>query len=372
MSIDLALRMITEQFVLEGTLSDIYPFGNGHINDTYAVVRMTPNRTVLRYALQKVNQYVFPDVDRLMRNIDGITAFLSQKIDAAGGDSQRETLRIIPTAKGELYHRDEAGECWRIFSYIENTISLEQAESIDDFYHAAVAFGKFQRLLCDYDASTLSETIPFFHHTPKRFLDFEKAVKEDVAGRAAAIEAEIRFLTKRKKDASYLLDLLEKKQLPLRVTHNDTKLNNVLLDKTTREAVCVVDLDTVMPGLCHYDFGDAIRFGASTAAEDETDLDKVNLDMDLFEAFSRGFLEETGNILTRKEISTLAWGARIMTLECGIRFLTDYLQGDLYFKTQREQHNLERARNQFKLVSDMESKWEGMCAIIDRFVQNEL
>ena len=229
-----------------------------------------------------------------------------------------------------------------------------------------MAFGNFQRMLADYPANTLNETIPNFHNTPSRFRDFQRAVQEDKMKRAAMVKEEIAFALAREKDTCILVDLLKEGKLPLRVTHNDTKLNNILFDADSKKAVCIIDLDTVMPGLSHYDFGDSIRFGASTGAEDEKDLDKIKIDLGLFEAFTKGYLEGCKGSLTAKEIEMLPMGAKLMTYECGIRFLADYLEGDVYFKIHREGHNLDRARTQFKLVKDMEDKWDEMMAIVEK------
>ena len=240
-------------------------------------------------------------------------------------------------------------------------------ESAKDFYDSGVAFGNFQKMLADYPAKTLHETIPNFHNTPSRFRDFQKAVQEDKMGRAASAQEEIAFALARENDTKVLTDLLKAGELPLRVTHNDTKLNNILFDENTKKAICIIDLDTVMPGLSHYDFGDSIRFGASTGAEDEKDLSKIEMDLALFEAFTKGYLEGCGGSLTEKEIEMLPMGAKLMTYECGIRFLADYLEGDVYFKIHREGHNLDRARTQFKLVKDMEDKWTEMAAIVEKY-----
>ena len=368
MSVD--YENIFRKFSVEGSFSGATPFGNGHINDTYSIDSVLPDGSIKRYVLQRVNTFVFRDVDGLMENISKVTRFLVGQLTKAGRDPDKEAMQVIPAVDGSLYHRDDVGNCWRMLSMVENTISLQQAQSNEDFYEAAVAFGRFQHLLSGYDAKSLVEVIPFFHYTPKRFSDLEAAIERDAVGRVKEVGPEIRFALERKKEVSVLTDLLEKKELPLHVTHNDTKLNNVLFDKETRKGVCVIDLDTVMPGLCHYDYGDAIRFGASTAEEDETNLKKVKMDLSLFEIFTRGFLEETIDSLSDAEIRTLPWGAKLMTFECGMRFLTDFLEGDAYFKINRPVQNLDRARNQFALVSDMEEKWDKMHEIIENVCEN--
>lgn len=344
------------------------PYGSGHINDTFAPVLRRADGTITRYILQRINTRVFQDPDGLMENIQGITSYLKEIIRKNGGDPLRETLTLFPTRSGASFFRDpETGFCWRLYLFVENTLSLDKPENTEDFYCSARAFGRFQQLLAGYPAASLHETIPKFHHTVNRLDNLKKAVQTDKMGRLNEVEAEVRFALEREKDAAVLLDLHAAGEIPLRVTHNDTKLNNVLIDEQTRQGICVIDLDTVMPGLAHYDFGDSIRFGANTAAEDETDLSKVSLDLNLFEAYTRGFLEEAGGVLNQTEKELLPMGAKLMTFECGVRFLTDYLEGDVYFKTHREGHNLDRARNQFQLVADMETKWEEMARIIRKY-----
>ena len=274
---------------------------------------------------------------------------------------------MIRTVDDMPYFVDSEGEYWRSYKFITDATSYDQVESPEDFYQSAVAFGNFQRLLAEYPAETLHETIEGFHDTKARFQVFKKAVEDDVCGRAASVQKEIQFVLEHEHLANVFADLLEKKEIPLRVTHNDTKLNNIMIDNKTRKGICVIDLDTVMPGLAMNDFGDSIRFGASTATEDEQDLSKVSCDMELFDLYAKGFIEGCGGKLTEKEIDLMPTGAMVMTFECGMRFLTDYLQGDTYFKIHRENHNLDRCRTQFKLVKDMEAKWDTMREIIDKY-----
>lgn len=355
------------QFALEGRLIEKQPYGNGHINDTFLLTNETADGEKKRYILQRMNHDIFKNPQELMENVINVTEYLRKVILAQGGDPNRETLNVVKTHDGSSYYKDDNGNYWRVFLYIEGTVCLEMVEGPEDFYDSAVAFGNFQKMLADYPAEKLHETIPNFHNTPSRFRDFQKAVKEDKMGRAELAREEIEFALAREKDTAVLLDLLQEGKLPLRVTHNDTKLNNILFDEETKEALCIIDLDTVMPGLSHYDFGDSIRFGASTGAEDEKDLSKVEMDLNLFEAFTKGFLEGCGGSLTEKEIEMLPMGAKLMTYECGIRFLADFLEGDVYFKIHREGHNLDRARTQFKLVADMEKKWDEMAAIVEKY-----
>lgn len=359
------LEAVASAFCLDGEPKEITPYGNGHINDTF-LVTCDDAGTKQKYILQRMNHSIFKEPRALMENVANVTAFLQKKISERGGDPARETLSVIKTKDGENYFEDSLHNFWRVFPFIDNTFCLEKVENSRDFYDCAVAFGDFQRQLADYPAGTLHETIPRFHYTPSRFQDFKKAVADDPLGRAASVLPEIDFALAREADTHVLTDLLEKGELPLRVTHNDTKLNNILFDNDTRKALCIIDLDTVMPGLSLYDFGDSIRTGASTGAEDETDLSKIELDLSLFETFTEGFLKGCAGSLTPLEIKMLPMGAKLMTYECGIRFLSDHLSGDVYFKIHRENHNLDRARTQFKLVADMEKKWKEMAEIVTR------
>lgn len=361
------IKDIAQRFKIDGEYIYSEPYGCGHINDTYAVYFKRSFEPPFRCIIQRINNNIFKDPVQLMENISKITEYLGKKITKNGGDPSRETLTIIKTNDDKPYYSDNLGNYWRAYIFIENAISYQTSEKPELFFSSAKAFGKFQCFLSDYPADTLFETIPDFHNTKKRFEAFEKSVKDDICGRAANVEAEIAFAMARKSESDVLVELLKHNKLPLRVTHNDTKLNNVMIDKMTGEGICVIDLDTVMPGLSLYDFGDSIRFGASSAAEDEKDLSKVYMDLTLFEAYTKGYLSEAGESLTKDEIKLLPFSAKIMTFECGIRFLTDYLCGDTYFKIHREGHNLDRCRTQFKLVSDMENKMEAMKNIVSKY-----
>ena len=303
----------------------------------------------------------------LIENVLVVTSYLRERIIENGGNPDRETLNVIPTSEGKPYFVDSEGEYWRAYKFITGATSYDAVETPEDFYQSAVSFGNFQRLLAEYPAETLHETIEGFHDTKARFAVFKKAVEEDACGRAASVQKEIDFVLAHEDVANVFGDMLAKGELPLRVTHNDTKLNNIMIDDETRKGICVIDLDTVMPGLAMNDFGDSIRFGASTAAEDEQDLSKVSCDMGLFEIYTKGYIEGCGGRLTEKEIEMLPMGAKVMTFECGMRFLTDYLEGDHYFKIHREGHNLDRCRTQFKLVEDMEAKWDTMQEIVKKY-----
>lgn len=347
---------ICGKFQTKGAALSCEPYGNGHINATYLV-----KTDEEQYILQRINHHIFQDVPGLMRNVERVTAFLAEK-----DPDPRHSLHLVPAKDGTAYVEAE-GEFYRMYDFVHDSICLDAPETDEDFYQSAVAFGSFQRQLADFPANELSETIPRFHDTPNRYRALRAAIEKDALGRAASCREEIEFALTREADAAVMMNLLAAGELPLRVTHNDTKLNNVMLDAKTRKPLCVIDLDTVMPGLAANDFGDSIRFGANTGAEDEKDLTKISLSLARYEAFARGFLEACGKALTPKEIETLPWGAKLMTLECGVRFLTDYLEGDTYFRIHRPEHNLDRTRTQFALVADMEKKWTQMCDIVKEF-----
>ncbi len=355
-----------KNFDFSGDLVDFRPFGNGHINDTY-LVRYIFKGKIKKYIVQCINGNVFKLPEQVMSNILGVTAFLREEVIKNGGDPERETINIIKTKDGKGFHIDGYGDVWRAMVYVVDAISLELPEDNNDFYQSAVAFGNFQRQLASYPADSLYETIPNFHNTPVRYENFIKALEKNASGRAKNALSEIEFVKARKDFTEVLENANKEGKLRKRVTHNDTKMNNVMLDKDTREPVCVIDLDTIMPGYSVTDFGDSIRFGASTAAEDERDLDKVHFDIGLFETYTRGFLKGCGGILTDDEIMLLPEGAKMMTLECGMRFLTDYIDGDTYFKTAYGEHNLVRCRTQFKLVQEMEEKWDEMKRIVAKY-----
>ena len=351
---------ILEAFAFEGSFAGSERITDGHINNTFALTFENEGGNNKKYLLQELNTNIFKQPEALMNNVVGVTEFLRKKIIAAGGDPERECLTVIPSKDSKPYFISEDGKFWRCFNFIEDTYTLQKVESAESFAAAARAFGNFQCLLSDYPAETLVETIPNFHNTASRFLDFKNALENADGERKANAEKEIEFVLARENDMSVLVDLIEKKKLPLRVTHNDTKLNNILFDEKTNEGVCIIDLDTVMPGLSLYDFGDSIRFGANTAAEDEKDLSKVSLSLELYKAYAEGYLSSAKGSLTNAEIELLPFSAKLMTLECGMRFLTDYLNGDTYFKTEYKEHNLVRAKDQLCLVGDIEKKLSEM------------
>ena len=342
-------------------------YGQGHINDTFVVHTQPEDRCCRRFILQRMSAAAFKHPDELMENIIGVTGYLGREIGKHGGDRDREAMRVLRPRSGGPFYTDSEGGAWRVYPFVERTICYQSAESAELFAASGRAFGRFQRLLGGYPAETLHETIPNFHNTEDRLAKFKAALAADPLGRAKGCGPEIQFVLDREADCSVALDAMREGRLPLRVTHNDTKLNNVLMDAETHEGVCIIDLDTVMPGLVIYDFGDSIRFGANHSAEDERDLSKVSLDVDLFSVYTAAFLEGAGGSLTNEEIEYLPWGAKLMTLECGIRFLTDYLDGDHYFHISREAQNLDRCRTQFKLVADMEACWNELEAIVKQY-----
>lgn len=312
-----------------------------------------------RYILQRINRNVFKNPEKVMQNIINVTEYLKENLTDG-----MKTLTLVSCKDNQKYYIDTDGNYWRMYDFIEDAVSLELPESENDFYQSAVAFGSFQNMLKDYPAETLSETIPLFHNTPNRYKNFIEAVEKDPFDRVKSALPEIEFVKDREDFYGILEKEYESGRLPLKVTHNDTKLNNVMLDSKTRKPVCVIDLDTIMPGYSVNDFGDSIRFGASTAAEDEKNLDKVHFDIELYKTYTKGFLEGCKGTLTDVEKELLPVGAKMMTIECGMRFLTDYILGDTYFKTSYPEHNLIRCRTQFKLVSEMDDKWEEMYKII--------
>ncbi len=346
------LMPVINSFEIEGDVLSIRAFGNGHINKTLIV-----QTDVRRYVLQQMNSNVFKNISGLMENIFSVTEYLYSL--------GVETQRFIKTKDNKNFLEKDG--FFRMYEYVENTIVYQTVTNPEIFKSSGSAFGAFQNHLAGFDASVLVETIPDFHNTPKRYRDFEKAVEKDICGRAKTAEAEIDFFVSHKDTFSKVVDGLSDKSVPLRVTHNDTKLNNILMDKDTHKARVIIDLDTVMPGSLLYDFGDAIRFGASTAAEDEENLDNVHFDLSLYEAYASGFCPEVKDSITERETELLPYSAYLITAECGMRFLTDYLSGDTYFSASYPEHNLVRARTQIKLASEMEASLDKMLEISNKY-----
>ena len=344
---------ILKKFPLDAEPIICERFGHGHINETYLVVTDTKHR----YIAQKLSTRAFKDVPGLMNNIYLVTSYLRERTEDPYG-----VMTVIKTLDGGIFHQ-EGEEFWRVYDFVEGSVALQAPRNTQDFYESAIAFGEFQTKLDGFPVEKLVETIPNFHNTVDRYRIFKETLAKDPCGRAKDVQAEIDFVLSKEAEMATLQNLKESGELPTRVTHNDTKLNNVLLKADTYKPLCVIDLDTVMPGLSLYDFGDSIRFGAATAAEDEKDLSKVEMSLDMFRIFTEGFLTAC-TTLTDKELEMMPMGAKTMTMECGVRFLTDYLDGDHYFAVHREGHNLDRCRTQFKLVRDMEAKWDKMHQIV--------
>ncbi len=351
------IEKLCANFSIPGDFVSAEPYGSGHINDTFAVVYSQAG-SLIRYILQRINTEIFRYPASLMENIRRVTEHLHRK--SAGS---RSTLTLVPALDGRVWFRDGEDNCWRVYLFIEHAKSYDVLETEEQAFEAARAFGKFQADLVDLPGR-LAETIPDFHNTPKRIAQLEEAVRVDSCGRVRSAEAEIEFILSRKEEADTLLKLNREGAIPERITHNDTKLNNVLIDVETGRGICVIDLDTVMPGLVHYDFGDMVRTGTSPAAEDERDLDKVTMRFPMFEALLRGYCASAGAFLNPVELEYLPFSGKLITLEIGARFLADYLSGDTYFKTHREGHNLDRARTQIALVRSIEEQMDRMNALV--------
>ena len=357
---------ILKNFQIDGEFVSCEPYGSGLINRTYVAVYNTANGRK-RYILQKINSKLFTNVDGLMNNIKLVTEFNRQEIVKRGGDPLRESLTLVYTHNKEPYFKTENDEYYRVYVFIEDAKGYDVVEKPEHFYESAVAFGKFAQLLDRFDSSQLFEVLPNFHNTVKRFENFKKSLALDKHNRAKDVKAEIEFALSQEKYVSTIVDLLESGKMPWRVTHNDTKLNNVLIDTRTDKATCVIDLDTMMAGSICYDFGDSIRFGCNPCLEDTPETEKVIFSMPLYEEYARGYLSVFGDTITDIERSNLPMGAILMTYECGIRFLTDYLDGDVYFRLSRERQNIDRTRTQFKLVKDMHEGYDKMCNIIEKY-----
>lgn len=359
-------KKIVGRFALEGELVSCERYGEGHINETYLAV-VNDRGAEVKYILQRINTNLFKEPDKLMNNIRLVTEFSREKIKERGGNPDRESLSLVYAKDGAPYIRDEeSGGCFRVYKFITDAIAYQTVEKPEHFYQSAVAFGDFANLLAQFDATQLYEVLPGFHDTVKRMGDFERSLAADKFGRAKDVKKEIDFVLARKDYCGKIVSLLASGKMPTKVTHNDTKLNNVMLDAKTGKYVAVIDLDTIMPGSICYDFGDSIRFGCNTGAEDEPDLDKVHFDIGLFETYAKGYLGALGKSVTPAEKENLAFGAILMTYECGMRFLADYLDGDVYFRTHRAGQNVDRCRTQFRLIEEMEKKLSEMNAIIER------
>lgn len=358
---------IINNFDLDGELISCERYGEGHINETYLAVMKNGDKTT-DYILQKINNKIFKNVEGLMRNITLVTEYVRDKVKAAGGNPDRESLSLVYTKDGKSYIFDQDSQGYfRVYKFITDAVAYQQVEKPEHFYQSAVAFGNFAKTLAAFDSSEIYDVIPDFHNTEKRMRDFKASLSADKFDRAKDAKKEIEFVLSREEYCGKIVNLLKSGKMPTKVTHNDTKLNNVMLDAKTGEPVAVIDLDTIMQGSICYDFGDSIRFGCNHSAEDEKDLSKVNFDIELFEAYAKGYLSAVGDGATEIEKENLAFGSILMTYECGMRFLADYLDGDIYFRTKREGQNLDRCRTQFKLVEDMEKALPEMQKIIKKY-----
>ena len=360
------VKEVVTCFNIAGQLLDVSPYGSGHINDTY-LSHFQEGYRIVRYIHQWINHQVFKEPEKVMENIERVTNYLRQQVIAAAGDPVREVLTLVPAQDGKSYYKSAQGNYWRSYIFIEGARTYDVVEDKQHLYSASKAYGNFQKLLSSLPGGRLHETIPNFHYTPHRYESFIRATEKDVMNRAQTVKSEIDLITGRVNDVSIVVDLIAKGLIPERVTHNDTKLNNVLIDEACGEGICVIDLDTVMPGSVLYDFGDSVRVGTTTAAEDEPDIGKVSLNLELFEYLVRGYLEAVSDFLAPAEIDYLAFSGRLITLEQAMRFLGDYLNGDVYYKTHRPQQNLDRARTQIKLVREMEKHFDAMDAIVNRY-----
>ena len=354
---------IFEQFAIYGDFINAAPYGSGHINDTYKVVADQAGTTV-DYIFQRINTNIFKEPVGLMDNILRVTTHICGKV-RGNEDASRQSLCIVPARDLKPYAVDENGNYWRAYLFIEKAQTYDVIKNTEQAFEVARSFGNFQKELVDIPGGRLFETIPDFHNTPKRLEALEAAIKADVKGRAKDVAAEIDFVMSRRDEVSKLIDLNAAGEIPERITHNDTKLNNVMIDDANGNGICVIDLDTVMPGLVHYDFGDMVRTSTSPSMEDEKDLSKVYMQFDMFEALLRGYLEAAGDFLTPAERENLPFSGKLITLEIGIRFLTDYLSGDVYFKIHRPEHNLDRCRTQFKLVASIEEQMPRMMELLN-------
>ena len=360
--VDESVVEVCRHFNIKGEAVSQCIFTDGHINTTLLLVFDEEGETK-KYLIQGINTHVFKNPEELMENIVGVTTFIKKKIIENGGNAERETLTFLQAETGKYFFYS-GDKCWRIYNFIDNAHTCNKIENKQHFENAGRSFGNFQKHLAEYPMGNLHETIKDFHNTPKRFDNLEAAINNNLSGRADNVKTDIEFAMARRADAGRLLDLHAQGKIPLRVTHNDTKLNNILFDDVTNEGICVIDLDTIMPGFSLYDFGDAIRFGGNTTREDDDNLDNVQISLELFESYAEGFLSASAKALTIDEVENLAFSAMLMTLECGIRFLTDYLDGDVYFRTHYPEHNLVRARNQFKLVYEIEQHMDEMNEIV--------
>ncbi|MBR5888725.1 MAG: aminoglycoside phosphotransferase family protein [Akkermansia sp.] len=365
------IARIGDQFAVNGDFLYGEELRNGHINTTYRACYRSEDGQEDRYILQRINEYVFKDPAQVMRNVEKVTRHITWKLLRRRRDAAGQTLNLFPARGGRNYIvLPEEGGMWRCYNNIEGTHTYDVVENTRQAYQAGFAFGSFQDLICDMNPEDIRESIPDFHNTPKRYADLLKSVEADVMGRAANCQAELELLKSWENRYSRIVDMMATGEIPTRITHNDTKINNVMLDEETDDAVCVIDLDTVMPGSVLYDFGDMVRTATCMAQEDEEDLSKVKMEMPFFESLAEGYLDAAHGFLTQKEVEFMPFAGWLITTEIGIRFLTDYLDGDLYFRTSKPEHNLIRARNQFKLAQSIDTQTISMGKYVRRLMKS--
>lgn len=354
------LNRICNQFQLEGNILNVQPLGEGFINDTLLIT--TVEATAPNYILQRKNKSIFQNIPAMMDNIHRVTKHLKKKIVAYGGDPMREAMTIVPTKNGQLYYQDEDGEYWTVCVFIGNTLAYQKADTAELAYQGGKGIGKFQAMLSDFNES-LTDILPGFHNIRYRFKQWEEVLAKDPVGRKATVSSEIQWIERRKEEMLHFWELVENGTIPTRVTHNDTKINNILFDKQGN-VLCVIDLDTVLSSTCLNDYGDAMRSYTNTGLEDDENLDNVSMNLDIFRGYTQGYLSETASFLNQTEIDYLAFSAKYITYEQVLRFLMDYIDGDKYYKVKNQTHNLVRARAQYKLLQSMEAQYTQMCDIV--------
>jgi thiamine kinase-like enzyme len=359
------IKTVGKQFRIHGEFINAIPYGGGHINDTFAA-EYNQGGAPMRYIFQRINHDIFKDPALLMENVSRVLSHSHDRL-ADIDDASRRALTLIPSISNQAYVIDQEDSYWRVYIFIEKAKTYDVVETEKQAFEAARAFGNFQKLLVDIPGERLKETIPDFHNTVQRYQTLVAAIEADSLNRAKDVQAEIDFITQRESDTSAIIDGINDGSIPERITHNDTKLNNIMIDEKTLEGICVIDLDTVMPGSALYDFGDLVRTSTSPALEDEQDLSKVVMQPDMFQALAQGYLKAARSFLTTRELELLPFSGKLITLEIGIRFLTDYLEGDVYFKIHREGHNLDRCRTQLKLVASIEEQMDAMAGLVEEF-----
>lgn len=364
------LQIVAEHFAVQGKISSIERINKGYINRTYKVETLSENNHIHQYILQCINTNVFPDIDALMSNYQLTTAHLFNNLDMPGKHKRGVVQMLRTTKHGKLYFEDSSG-VWRMMTYFDNVYSLDIPDNPEVFYYAGVSFGRFIKVMSSVDATKIKEVIPNFHNTMSRYQDLENAISSDPQKRVESVSDEIEFIRARTELFGKITDALEKCIIPTRICHNDCNLNNILFDEKTHLPVAIIDLDTVMPSSPLYDFGDSMRIGTNTAKDDEKDLSKVSCNLQLYEAYARGYLEACGDLLVKEELELLPYASLIITAEDGIRFLMDYINGDTYYHTDYPGQNLDRARTQLRLLEDMEKKLPEIRMILQKIYDDQ-